>query len=82
MSTETTTLIIEDNGTLTSDGTEVIIDDGVVSIEISDVTVLVTGDGAGPQGPPGPTGAAGPLPIYIGPTPPANTSLLWVDTSV
>lgn len=30
------------------------------------------------QGPQGPQGDPG---IYVGPTPPANTSLLWVDTS-
>jgi hypothetical protein len=38
----------------------------------------------GPQGPigvAGPTGPIGPTAIVVGPTPPSDTSLLWVDTS-
>jgi hypothetical protein len=36
----------------------------------------------GPEGPTGPTGSTGDTGIEVGATPPANTSLIWVDTTV
>lgn len=67
------------------DSTAVILrEDGQRSqVTVKDTSVIVeSGGGIGPQGAIGPPGPAGPVPIYVGPTPPINTSLLWVDTSV
>lgn len=46
----------------------------------SDRTIIIGSSEAGPQGPPGIPCSIDQF-LYIGPTPPANTSLLWVDTS-
>lgn len=53
----------------------VLTDDGYVDsrdeVEFADAIV----GPAGPQGPPGDPG------VHVGPTPPSDTSLIWVDTS-
>lgn len=46
-----------------------------------DITVENPGGGTGPQGIPGPQGPPGSDAIYVGPTPPSDTTLLWFDTS-
>lgn len=54
--------------------------DVIITPDVGDVTVVLLDDAtfavstgeAGPQGAPG---------IFVGPTPPANTSILWLDTS-
>ena len=35
----------------------------------------------GPEGPPGPPGPPGSPQIFVGATPPVDTTLLWLDTS-
>lgn len=45
---------------------------------------VIVGGGAGPQGLQGPQGIQGiqgDPGVFVGPIPPLNTSLLWVDTS-
>ena len=54
----------------TYDETIIYEEDGTVFIQ--DQTIVVSSDTAGP---PGPTA------IHVGPTPPTNTSLIWIDTS-
>lgn len=52
-----------------------------VDVEIvKESPVLLTQSGG--VGPPGPKGDTGNPGVFVGPTPPSDTSLLWVDTSV
>lgn len=63
--------------------TTVLIDTDTVVL-IQDRTTIVGSDNAGPQGAQGLTGATGPTGnpgVYVGPTPPADHTLLWVDTA-
>lgn len=46
-----------------------------IVISSEDSTIVVGADAAGPQGVPGPSG------LHIGPTPPSDLTILWVDTS-
>lgn len=48
--------------------------------EVLRVSTGIKGD-TGPQGPVGPIGPTGEPGVYVGSTAPADTSLLWVDTS-
>lgn len=43
--------------------------------------VVSTKGPKGDTGPAGPKGDTGDPGVYVGPTPPSDTSLLWVDTS-
>lgn len=54
------------------DATQVVIETGSTEI-ISRTTFVVDGD-VGPSGPSGPPG------VYVGPNPPGNTDVVWVDT--
>lgn len=58
-----------------SDTTEVIVSPSAGDLSVvlfEEATIALSTGEAGPQGAPG---------VYVGPTPPANTSILWVDTS-
>ena len=59
---------------------EVTVTQQVVAVEVTqELPIEVSVAVPGIQGPPGPPGDPG---VHVGPTPPSDTNLLWVDTSV
>lgn len=76
-STETVLVVTADEATI------VVGNNQVTVVEQDNLLVLGT-TSTGPQGPQGATGPTGPqgtAGVYVSATPPANTALIWVDTT-
>ena len=73
MNDATSVVVIKGDATRLS-----VLDDDTIVSTTADATTIVTAGSTGPRGPKGDQGSPG---YHVGPTPPEDQSLIWIDTS-